>query len=115
MKKVMKRVIVLMLVVAMVLPTMTGCGGSKKKTITLTVYSQLANFSGEQKGWSAQILLDKFNVIMNIVPDQDGVFETRMESGNLGDIVIWGSDGSQYQQAVEAGMLYDWEEENLLY
>ncbi len=115
MKKMMKRIIVLMLVVAMVLPTMTGCGSQKKKTITLTVYSQLANFSGEQKGWSAQILLDKFNVIMNIVPDADGVYETRMESGDLGDIVIWGSDGTQYQQAVEAGMLYDWEEEDLLH
>jgi len=115
MKKLMKKFIVLTLVLTMVVSSLTACGKKKKETITLTIYSQLANFSGEQLGWSAKILKDKWNVVVNIVPDQDGVYETRMESGNLGDIVIWGSDGADYQQAVEAGMLYDWEEDNLLH
>lgn len=114
MKKMMKKVIVLTLVCAMLISNFTACG-KKEETVTLTIYSQLANFSGEQMGWSAKILKDKFNVVVNIVPDQDGVYETRMESGNLGDIVIWGSDGADYQQAVEAGMLYDWEEDDLLH
>lgn len=115
MKKFFKKVVVLMLTLAMIVPIMAGCGGGdESETITLNIYSQLANFSGEQKGWSAKVALDKFNVIMNIIPEGDGVFQTRMESGDLGDIVIWGSDGSQYQQAVAAGLLYDWEEDNLL-
>ena len=83
--------------------------------ITLTVYSQLANYSGIQTGWSATLLEDKFNVKINIIPDQDGTYETRMASGNLGDIVVWGSNGEDYKNAVEKGMLLDWEEDDLVY
>ena len=84
------------------------------KTVTLDVYDQLANYSGEQIGWFAKVIKDKFNVKLNIIPDADGVYDTRMESGNLGDLVIWGSDGDKYQQAVDKGMLYDWNEDDLL-
>ncbi len=86
----------------------------KEAPIELTVYSQLANFSGEHVGWFAKVMLDKFNVKLMIIPDSDGVFDTRMESGNLGDIVVFGSTGSDYKRAVEADMLFDWEEDNLL-
>lgn len=87
-----------------------------EETVTLDVFDQLANYSGEQIGWFGQIMLEKFNVKLNIIPDPDGagVYETRMESGNLGDIVIWGADGDEYLQAVEKGMLYDWNEDDLL-
>ena len=85
-----------------------------EETLTLTVYDQLANYDGEQIGWFGQIMLEKFNVKLNIVPDTDGIYETRMESGNLGDIVIWGNDTDEYLQAVEKGMLYDWNEDDLL-
>ncbi|MBQ9251670.1 MAG: extracellular solute-binding protein [Clostridia bacterium] len=81
--------------------------------IILNVYSQLANYSGLQGHWSADLLLDKFNVRINIIPDSDGTYATRMESGNLGDIVVWGSDGDKYQAAVEQGLLFDWEEDDL--
>ena len=84
------------------------------ETVTLNVFDQLANYSGEQIGWFGQIMLEKFNVKLNIIPDSDGVYETRMESGNLGDIVIWGNDADEYLQAVDKGMLYDWEEDDLL-
>lgn len=89
-------------------------GDDDEGSITLTVYSQLANYSGEQIGWFAQVMLDKFNVKLNIVSDADGVFVTRMESGHLGDIVIFGSDGDQYLQAINNGMLFDWNQDNLL-
>ena len=82
--------------------------------LTINVYSQLANYSGLQGGWSADLLLDKFNVRINIIPDSDGTYETRMASGNLGDIIVWGADGEQYKNAVEKGMLLDWEEDGLL-
>lgn len=116
MKKKFRKLTVLILACAMLMGTVSGCGGSgKDKTVTLTIYSQLANFSGEQTGWSAKIFKDKFNVVVNIVPDQDGVFETRMENGNLGDIVVFGSVGDDYQNAVNAGLLYDWEADDLLH
>ena len=82
-------------------------------TITLTVYSQLANYSGIQTGWGAVLLKDKFNVELNIIPDQDGTYETRMASGNLGDLVVWGANGDDYKNAVAKGMLLDWEEDDL--
>ena len=85
-----------------------------EKTVTLQVYDQLANYSGEQLGWFGQIMLDKFNVKLNLIPESGNTYTTRMESGNLGDIVIWGNDSDDYVNAVKAGMLYDWEEDNLL-
>lgn len=85
-----------------------------EETVTLDVYSQLANYSGEQIGWFGQIMLEKFNVKLNIINDPDGVYETRMESGNLGDIVLWGSDGDEYLQAVQKGLLFDWNEDDIL-
>lgn len=85
-----------------------------EETVTLQVYSQLANYSGEQIGWFGQIIEEKFNVKLNIIPDSEGTFATRMESGNLGDIVVWGNDGDQYKQAIEQGMLFDLEEDDIL-
>ncbi len=85
-----------------------------KETVTLDVYSQTANYSGEQIGWFAKVILDKFNVKLNIIKNEDGVFTTRMESGDLGDIVIFGSDASDYITAANTGMLFDWNEDDLL-
>ena len=125
----MKKVISSLIVGAMTVGLLTGCGsapststggdsaggsGSGEPPITLTCYSQLANYSGEMQGWFAKILLDKFNVKINIVNETGGVYETRMEAGDLGDIVVWGSDGGDYLQAIQAGLLLDWEEDNLL-
>ena len=85
-----------------------------KDTITLDVYTQLANYSGEQIGWFGQVIKEKFNVKLNIINEGEGTFATRMESGNLGDIIIFGSDSDEYIQAIENGMLFDWNEDNLL-
>ncbi len=127
-----KKVIASLLVGAMAMGLFAGCGGqaggsttggtggtgggaaSGEEPITLTVFSELANYSGEMQGWFAKILLDKWNVKVNLVASAEGVYETRMEDGDLGDIVVWGSDGKNYLQAVEAGLLFDWEEDNIL-
>ena len=93
---------------------LTGCGSKKNEVIKLNVYSQLANFSGKQIGWSADILKKKCNVELNIIPEGDGVFETRMTSGNLGDIVVWGADNDKYPLAVKNNLLFGWEDDNVL-
>lgn len=85
-----------------------------EETVTLDVYSQLANYSGEQIGWFAQVMKEKFNVVLNIINEGDGTFATRMASGNLGDIVVFGNDSDEYLQAINAGLLYDWEEDDLV-
>jgi putative aldouronate transport system substrate-binding protein len=87
-----------------------------KKTVTLQVFDQLANYSGEQTGWFAKVLLDKFNVKLNIInqPAGSGILQTRMETGSLGDLVIWGNDQEDYINAVKKDMLLDWNDEKLL-
>ncbi|MCM1380798.1 MAG: hypothetical protein NC192_02590, partial [Muribaculaceae bacterium] len=82
--------------------------------IQLTVFSQLANYSGKLTGWFAEVMKREFNVEMTIIPDTDGMFDTRMEAGNLGDMVVFGSNGDQYQRAAKEGMLFDWEEDDIL-
>lgn len=115
MRKIFKKFVALSMATVTACSCFTGCGSDSKKEepITITVFSELANVSGEQVGWSAKMLLEKFNVVLNIIPSADGVLETRMESGNLGDIVVWGSEDN-YSKAVKAGLLYDWNEDNLV-
>ena len=125
----MKKILAIILAAVMVLTVWAGAmadaeedayarlkeiGVYDGEPITTNVYSQLANYSGLQGHWSADLLLDKYNIRINIIPDSDGTYATRMESGNLGDIVVWGADGDQYQSAVNQGMLLDWEEDGLV-
>ena len=123
--KILTKIISSTLIASMTVGIMTGltaCGNngstdassSQSGTVTLTVFSQLANYSGEQMGWMADVLKDKFNVKLNIVPNEDGVLQSRMESKDLGDIVIWGGEADQYAQAVKSGLLYDLEEDDLI-
>ena len=94
--------------------SLSGCGSKKQEVVTLDVFSQVANYSGMQTGWISDILKEKFNVKLNIIPDGDGVYETRMEGGDLGDIIIWGNEGDKYTEAVKSGLLYDWNEDDVL-
>ena len=65
MRKFFKKFLAASMVMTMACGCFAGCGSEEKKeeTITLTVYSELANVAGEQVGWSAKIPKDKFNVI----------------------------------------------------
>lgn len=86
-----------------------------EETVTLDVYSQLSGYQGEQQGWFAQILLDQFNVKLNFTYDGSEDFYSRQaQTGDLGDIVIWGTDSDQYHSAIEDGLLLDWERDGLL-
>jgi multiple sugar transport system substrate-binding protein/putative aldouronate transport system substrate-binding protein len=113
-KKMLSMLLATSMVAGTTLAT-TGClGSNSNEPITLTVYSQVANYSGLQTGWAADIILDKFNVKLNIVPESDGTFQTKMADNDLGDIIIWGSNTDQYSQAVKAGLLYNLEEDDIL-
>lgn len=129
MKKLLHKVIGVSLCAAL----MAGCSGTKvvnvasedmgterdplinnEETIKLTVFSQPANWSGRQIGWGATFLKDMFNVELNIIPDVSGAYETRMEKGDLGDIVVWGNPDKDYQEAIKQGKLFDLEEDQIL-
>lgn len=83
------------------------------QTVTLDVFSMLANYSGKQLGWFADEMKEKFNVELNIINNAAGTFSTRLESGNLGDIVIFGGY-NDYITAANAGQLLDWEDEDMV-
>lgn len=123
--KKLKQVVTVALAAAMVASTM-GCAKtatsstattssgtadySKAKAETLTVFSQTANFSGTQGGWFAKILKDKFNVTLKIISGQgDGanLYNTRSASGDLGDIIIFGSNIQNFTDSISAGLLAD--------
>ena len=88
---------------------MNGCT-SKKELLTLDVFAGRANYQGEQKGWYAKIVQDKFNLKLNIIaPNVSGggnlLFESRLTAGTVGDIVI--TSYKNMTDCVEAGVLAD--------
>jgi len=122
----LRKIIVLLVVFALLIPIIASCadgeGGDESvgmhrgDPIDFVIYSQLANFSGHMTGWGAEILMEKFNVNVTIVNEGvEGTFQTRMEAGFLGDIVLFGSDGDEYRDAAAAGLLFDWLEDDLLW
>lgn len=87
-----------------------------KETVTLTVYSELAD-CGQcvQTGWFAKVLLDKFNVKLRYT--YNGKPETTklmIKSGKTSDLMIWDSDEGNYSEAIRYGLLLPWDENNLL-
>lgn len=113
----MKKLMLILLACALMLAAGAAAGETAVNRdgdpIRLDVYSQLANYSGLQGGWSAVLMKDMFNVEINIIPEQDGTYATRMEAGSLGDIVVWGANGDDYKNAVAKNMLLDWEQFDL--
>lgn len=86
-----------------------------KETVTLDVYTQLTDYQGEQEGWFAQVLLEKFNVKLNFINDgSEELFDRLAAKGDLGDFMLFGTDTDQYQYAISNGLLLDWEKDNLL-
>ncbi len=85
----------------------------------MTVFSMTSNYAGKQPGWFAKYIKDKFNVELNIIATNleggDSKLATMMESGDLGDIVVFGDSSVEHiATAVEAGLLLDWQDNGLL-
>lgn len=86
---------------------------SKEPEVTLSVFSLLANYSGEQPGWFAKLVKDKFNIKLNIVQGSTDKVATQMASGDLGDLVV-GMGGKNFTDSIKAGMLLDWTKDGLV-
>ncbi len=83
-------------------------GPSDLEPMVLEVYSQPANFQGEQPGWTAKILKDKFNITLNIIAPQvagGDIFAARSAAGFLGDLVIL--DNADIQACIKSGLIFD--------
>jgi multiple sugar transport system substrate-binding protein/putative aldouronate transport system substrate-binding protein len=83
--------------------------------VTVNLFSQVSSYSGLQKGWAAKVLLEKFNVKLNIIPDLDGdTLSREPESGTYDIIQIFDGIEGNYKSAVEKGLFLDWNKDGLL-
>lgn len=91
--------------------TTASADGQYAETITIDVFDGLANYMGIQEGWFAKIVKDKFNMELNIIAPNvagngDTLYQTRTAAGDLGDLIV-ADNGQQYNELVQAGLLYD--------
>lgn len=101
---------------------LTGCGSKNSsqkvdtsdngKQMTVTVYDDLANYQGVEKGWFAKMVKDKFNMKLKIIaPNVAGggqtLFDSRSAAGNLGDIVITSAGSGRAKRLVKSGLVVD--------
>ncbi|WP_310605042.1 extracellular solute-binding protein [Anaerosporobacter sp.] len=82
------------------------------KFITVDVFCAQANYQGIQSGWFAKVVKDKFNMELNIIAPNvagggDTLFQTRSAAGNLGDLVMIGTENGRLADTAEAGLLVD--------
>ena len=114
MKKFLALVLSLCLMMT-ALPIVSLAEDTYREPITLTVFSQLANFQGEQSGWFAKVLKDRFNVTLNFKSTNvdTNAFNASVESGDMGDIICLGATGSDLTTLLNAGLLLDWDEVDL--
>ena len=75
------------------------------KTITIDNFNSQANYQGVQSGWFAKVVKDKFNMEINIIAPNvagggDTLFQTRSAAGNLGDLVMIGSENGRLADTV---------------
>lgn len=121
-----KKILSVLLCMAMMSSALTGCGGDDKKEasnkgskdgnyeefITVDVFDAFANYQGIQSGWFAKVVKDKFNMELNIIAPNvagggDTLYQTRSAAGDLGDLVLIGNTGGALQDCVTSGLLMD--------
>lgn len=80
--------------------------------ITYDVYDDFANYQGEQMGWFAKIIKDKFNIKLNIIAPNvagggDTLYQTRSAAGDLGDLILCGAQGGRAKDVIDSGLAID--------
>ncbi|WP_339233736.1 extracellular solute-binding protein [Paenibacillus sp. FSL R5-0517] len=103
----------LLLVLSTVGCNTNGIGNTDNKTPNLTIYTQSATYEGAVGGYMGKVMKDKLNVSLNVMPNSVGGssrFETKMATGNLGDMVLFTSS-DDFKKAIEAGSVLDLKED----
>ena len=113
MKKILAIVLSLMLLLSMA--AIPAAAEDYREPITLTMFSQLANYAGEQGGWFAKELKDRFNVTLKYVSTNvdPNALTAGISAGELGDIVCIGDLGEDFSAMLKADLLLDWSELDL--
>lgn len=84
--------------------------------IMVDVFDFSSNYQGIQSGWFGEIVKKKFNMELNIITPNtirsgETLFEVRAAAGNLGDLIICKGTNGQLQDLVNAGLVYNMEED----
>lgn len=116
-KKILQRARWIGAVVLLVLATV-GCsteesGSSGDGPAKLTIYTQSATYEGAVEGYMGKVMKDKLNVSLNVMPNSVGGssrFETKMATGDLGDLVLFTSS-DDFKKAIEAGSVLNLKED----
>ena len=105
----MKKFLSLLLTVALLLGMCSfTVAVAEEEPMEIVFFDDAANYHGEQTGWFAKVVLDRFNIKLNIIATQvvgDEVFATRSADGDLGDIIIM--DKTKFPDLVKAGLVQD--------
>ncbi len=83
-----------------------------KEFLTVDMFNSQANYQGIQTGWFGKVVQDKFNMELNLIAPNvagggDTLFQTRSAAGELGDIIMIGSENGRLADCVKAGLMYD--------
>ena len=125
-QRIRKRLISILLLCCLLCQTvfmLTGCNTKPnvrtkvekpEKITTLNVYDSLSSYYGVQKGWMAQYLKDKFNVKLNIITGMELSNKEKKNEIKNADIIIFRDIDNEYKDAVKDGILYDWNQNELL-
>ena len=90
-----------------------GFGGDKyEKFITVDVYDEYSNYQGLQSGWFAKAVKDRFNMELNVIAPNvtgggDTLYQTRVATGNLGDLILINTANGKLNELVENGLVMD--------
>lgn len=97
--------------------SLSGCKTVEKQAkykdmIVVDVFDSLANYQGIQSGWFAKIVEDKFNMKLNIIAPNvsgggDSLYQNRVASGKLGDLIICKGTDNNLQNLVDADLIQD--------
>lgn len=114
----MKKLLALALSLCLLLtamPVISLAEDAYREPITLTVFSEVANFAGEATGWFAKEVKDRFNITLNFVSTNvdPNAYAAAVSSGELGDIVNFGDMGEHFSTALTSDLLLDWSEYDL--
>ncbi len=112
MKKLLSTLLCLALLAATLAVPALAEDDTYREPITLTVFSELANSAGEQGGWFAKEIKDRFNVTLNFVSSNvdSNAWTAGVSAGELGDIICLGDMGDHFRTALDADLLLDWDE-----
>lgn len=107
----MKKLLALALSLCLLLAAMpvVSLAEDYREPITLTVFSEVANFAGEQSGWFAKEVKDRFNITLKFVSTNvdANAYAAGVSAGNLGDILCFGDMGEHVTTALKADLLMD--------